>query len=51
MSARSAGGVRNQLATFRNKKLIVGDAKTGYSLTQAGHRAATEVIRGLPTAA
>jgi hypothetical protein len=51
MRARSAAGVRNQLASLRTNKLIVGDAKTGYRLTQAGHAAATEVIRRLPAAA
>jgi hypothetical protein len=51
MRARSAGTVRNQLASLRTSKLIVGDAKTGYRLTQAGHAAATEVIRRLPAAA
>jgi hypothetical protein len=51
MGSRSPGGIRNQLATLRTEKLIVGDTKTGYLLTQAGHAAATKIIRRLPTAA
>ena len=51
MGSRSPGGIRNQLAILRTDKLIVGDTKTGYLLTQAGHAAATKIIRRLPAAA
>ena len=43
MGSRSPGGIRNQLAILRTDKLIVGDTKTGYLLTQAGHAAAYSV--------
>jgi hypothetical protein len=49
LSARNAGSVRNQLRTLRTDKLVVGDAKTGYRLTQAGHSAATAIVRCLST--
>jgi hypothetical protein len=37
MSTRSAGTLRNVLSGLRAKKLVHGDAKAGYKLTQAGH--------------
>jgi len=51
MSARSPSSVRNQLIKLRTDKLIVGDTKTGYRLTQAGHADAIKVISRLPAAA
>jgi hypothetical protein len=51
MSARSAGGVKNQLTRLRTEKLIIGDNMAGYRLTQAGYAAAVEIIRNLPAAA
>ena len=45
MSARSPGSVRNRIGELRTKKLLHGDAKTGYRLTQAGHGAAVVEIR------
>jgi hypothetical protein len=47
MRARSAGGIKNQLAALRTDKIIVGDAKPGYRLTQAGHAAATAISKTL----
>jgi hypothetical protein len=51
MRARSEGAIRNQLVTLRTDKLIVGDTKIGFRLTQAGHHAATEIVRRLAAAA
>jgi hypothetical protein len=45
MSARSTGGVRNQLGRLRTEKLLHGDAKIGYRLTQQGHTAAVREIK------
>jgi hypothetical protein len=50
MRARSAGGIKNQLAALRTDKLIVGDAKPGYRLTQAGHASAAAIVRRLAAA-
>lgn len=51
MSARSEGGVTNQLRDLRAKKLLHGDNKLGYRLTQPGHNAATQEIRRLQVSA
>jgi hypothetical protein len=45
MSARSAGSVQNRLGELRTAKLLHGDGKAGYRLTQAGHQAAVAEIR------
>lgn len=45
MNARSPGSVRNRLAELRAEKLLHGDGKTGYRLTQVGHAAAIAEIR------
>ncbi|MGH6886501.1 MAG: hypothetical protein ACREGK_10560, partial [Geminicoccales bacterium] len=47
MKARSPGSVRNRLGELRTEKLLHGDAKAGFRLTQAGHAAAVEEIRRL----
>ena len=47
MSARSSGSVRNRMSELRGEKFLHGDAKIGYRLTQAGHKAAIEEIRSL----
>lgn len=51
MSARSPGSVKNRLIELRTAKLLHGDGKVGYRLTQAGHAAAAEEIRILQEAA
>jgi hypothetical protein len=51
MSARNPNSVKNQLIKLRTDKLIVGDTKTGYRLTQAGYTDAIKVISRLPVAA
>jgi hypothetical protein len=45
MSARSAGSVKNRLGELRTAKLLHGDGRTGYRLTQAGHQAAVAEIQ------
>jgi hypothetical protein len=50
MSARSAGSVKNRLGELRTAKLLHGDGKTGYRLTEAGHAAAVAEIRQLQAA-
>jgi hypothetical protein len=47
LRARSPGSVKNRLAELRTTKLLVGDGKAGYRLTQAGYSAAGEEIRYL----
>jgi hypothetical protein len=47
MNARNAGSIKNQLGALRTEKLVVGDAKAGYRLTQAGHAAAANITRRL----
>jgi hypothetical protein len=47
MKARSAGSVQNRLSKMRAEKLVHGDAKSGYRLTQAGHAAAVAEIKSL----
>lgn len=47
MKARSAGSVRNCLSEMRFAKLVHGDGRAGYRLTQAGHAAAVLEIRVL----
>lgn len=47
MSARNSGSIRNRMSQLRGEKLLHGDAKIGYRLTQAGHQAAVEQIRSL----
>jgi hypothetical protein len=44
MKARSAGSVRNRLAEMRTEKLVHGDNRTGYRLTQAGYKAAVDEV-------
>lgn len=52
MSARSAGSVRNRLGELAREKLLYGDSKSGYRLTQVGHAAAlTEISAVLGAAA
>jgi Mn-dependent DtxR family transcriptional regulator len=53
LSRRSPGTVNNNLRDLVEEKLIVGDAKRGYRLTQVGHKLASDDIRGLalPSAA
>ena len=46
MYGRSAASVGSRLSELRNKKLIFGDAKTGYRLTTAGYTVSvTEIER------
>ena len=45
MLARSPGSVKNRLGELRTAKLVHGDGKTGFRLTQAGHSAAATEIR------
>jgi hypothetical protein len=47
MEARSPGSVRNRISELQSKKLLHGDAKMGYRLTQAGHKEAVGEIRRL----
>jgi hypothetical protein len=47
LSARSSGSVRNRLGEMRTAKLIHGDNKTGYRLTQSGYQAALAEIAPL----
>ncbi len=51
LSRRNLGTVSNSLRELVEAKLIVGDAKRGYRLTQVGHRLAGDNILGLATAA
>lgn len=50
MSARSAGSVKNRLGELRLGKLLHGDGKTGYRLTQSGYAAAVAEICRLQAA-
>ena len=45
LSGRSEGGVKNELRSLREKKLVHGDNKVGYRLTTPGHVAAARVIQ------
>jgi hypothetical protein len=47
MAARSPASIRNRLGELRLSKLVHGDSKTGYRLTQAGHAAAVDEIQAL----
>lgn len=47
LSRRSPGTVRNRLRDLHLEKVVHGDAKSGYRLTQAGHQAAADEIRSL----
>jgi hypothetical protein len=47
LSRRSEGAVRNRLRDLHKNKMVHGDAKTGYRLTQAGHTSATSEINNL----
>jgi hypothetical protein len=47
LSARSPGTVRNRLRELRDEKLLHGEPKTGYRLTQAGYAAAAKAIEPL----
>lgn len=47
MKQRSEGSVRNRFGEMRGEKLIHGDARAGYRLTQAGHAAAVAEIGAL----
>ncbi|TPJ20227.1 hypothetical protein FJW04_02520 [Mesorhizobium sp. B2-7-3] len=51
MSARSSGSVKNRLGELRMEKLLHGDSKTGYRLTQVGHAGAVAEIANLMKAA
>src|SRR6185312_11905995 len=46
-SARSPASVRNRLGELRIEKLVYGDPKSGYRLTQTGYAAAVQEIRRL----
>ncbi len=48
LKAWSEGSVRNRLNKLRAEKLVHGDTKSGYRLTQAGHAAAVKEIKALP---
>jgi hypothetical protein len=50
MTARSLGSIRNRMSELRTKKLLHGDAKIGYRLTQAGHHAAVDEIQRIQRA-
>jgi predicted transcriptional regulator len=45
MKARSSGTIRNRLNELRTEKLLHGDPKIGYRLTQTGYSAALQQIR------
>jgi len=47
MSARSAGSVKNRLGELRTAKLLHGDGKVGFRLTQAGHQAAVVEVQSV----
>jgi hypothetical protein len=47
MRARSPASVRNRLGEMRNEKLVYGDPKSGFRLTQAGHAAAVREVNCL----
>ena len=47
MSGRSSGSVRNRLGELRAEKRIVGDARVGHRLTQAGYSEAVATIRAV----
>jgi len=51
MSARSSGSTKNRLGELRTEKLLHGDGKIGYRLTQVGHAAAVAEIAKLMKAA
>lgn len=52
MSARSTGSIRNRLGELTRDKLLHGDGKLGYRLTQAGYAAAVaEISTVMQTAA
>jgi hypothetical protein len=44
LETRSASAVRGRIAELRKEKLVYGDPKDGYRLTQPGHRAAMQEI-------
>lgn len=48
LGRRNAGSVKNKLPELWDKKLIQGDTKAGYRLTQAGYAEAVRIIRDLP---
>ena len=47
LSRRSGSTVRNRLRDLHAEKLVHGDAKSGYRLTQTGHAAAVAEIKAL----
>lgn len=47
MKERNEGSIRNKLGELRSKKLVHGEAKQGYKLTQTGYSAALMEIRAL----
>jgi hypothetical protein len=47
LETRSPSAVRSRIAELRHGKLLHGDSKQGYRLTQAGHAAAVVEIRRL----
>lgn len=47
LSRRIAGTVRKRLRELHADKLVHGDGKTGYRLTQQGHKAAVEAVMKL----
>ena len=50
MSARSSGSIKNRLRELKAAKLLHGDGKTGYRLTQTGYAAALAEIQQLQAA-
>jgi hypothetical protein len=50
LSRRNPGTIGNTLRDLVERKLIVGDARNGYLLTQPGHKLASDEIRALPVA-
>ena len=50
METRSSGSVRNRLGELRAEKLVHGDSRVGYRLTQAGHAVALTELQRLEAA-
>jgi hypothetical protein len=47
MFSRDPGSIRNRMADLRKEKLVVGDAASGFRLTQQGFAEAVQVIQRL----
>lgn len=50
MKARSPGTIRNRIAELRDAKILHGEPRIGYRLTQAGYQAAVKEIKLLQEA-